>query len=315
MKKNCLAFGNGKENARGAGYAPGTFKRFLFATNGLFAAAHEAQQEQEHVDEVEIQAQRAHDHGLAGKFGTAQVLIFALQALRVIGGKAGENQHADEAHGERQRARLQEDVDHAGDDQADHAHDQECTHALQVLLGGVAEQAETGEGPCRGEEGRGDAFARIDEEDRRQRQAHHRGEGPEHQLQRSLAELVHAEAHREDEAQRRQRNDPHQRTAGEGQRQAAARGQHGDQSGQQHARSHIIVNLEHVGAQARIEGFLPGNGVASARHRAEALPLVGVVPIGHVSATPFGGAVIRAAPGRNIGTLARDFKRNRNPHG
>ena len=315
MKKNCLAFGNGKENARGAGYAPGTFKRFLFATNGLFAAAHEAQQEQEHVDEVEIQAQRAHDHGLAREFGTAQVLIFALEALRVIGGQAGEDQHAQEADGQRQRARLQEDVDHAGDDQADHAHDQESPHALQVLLGGVAEQAQAREGACRCEEGRSDALARIDEENRRQRQTHDRGESPEHDLQRTAAELVDAEAHGEDESEWRQRHQPHQRTAGECERQSATRGKHGNKAGEQNARGHVIVNLEHVSPQARIESFLPGNGVASARHRAEALPLVGVVPIGHVSATPFGGAVIRAAPGRNIGTLARDFKRNRNSHG
>ena len=35
----------------------------------LFAAAHEAQQEQEHVDEVEIERQRAHDRGLAEEVG------------------------------------------------------------------------------------------------------------------------------------------------------------------------------------------------------------------------------------------------------
>src|SRR3546814_3526743 len=35
----------------------------------LFAAAHKVEQEGEHVDEVEIERQRAHDHRLADKVG------------------------------------------------------------------------------------------------------------------------------------------------------------------------------------------------------------------------------------------------------
>src|SRR6188474_3363465 len=48
--------------------AGGSLRRpsyFWSATAGLAAIAHEAQQELEHVDEVEIEGQRPHDHGLA----------------------------------------------------------------------------------------------------------------------------------------------------------------------------------------------------------------------------------------------------------
>src|SRR6185295_2916964 len=39
----------------------------------LAAVAHEAQQELEHVDEVEIEAERAHDHGLALHLGPGDI--------------------------------------------------------------------------------------------------------------------------------------------------------------------------------------------------------------------------------------------------
>src|SRR3546814_5325467 len=56
----------------------------------LFAAAHKVEQEGEHVDEVEIERQRAHDHRLADKVGPADMEIHALDLLRVIGVEAGE---------------------------------------------------------------------------------------------------------------------------------------------------------------------------------------------------------------------------------
>src|SRR3546814_5455338 len=47
----------------------------------LFAAAHQVEQESEHVDEVEIERQRAHDHRLADKVGRSEEHTSELQSL------------------------------------------------------------------------------------------------------------------------------------------------------------------------------------------------------------------------------------------
>src|SRR3546814_8700417 len=78
---------------------------------------------------------RAHDHRLADKVGPADIEIHALDLLRVIGGEAREQQHADDADREAERARLHEHVDHHRDQDADDAHDQEGAEARQILLG------------------------------------------------------------------------------------------------------------------------------------------------------------------------------------
>src|SRR5690606_41380703 len=56
------------------------------------AAAEQPQQEQEQVDEVEVQRQRARDRQVPG---AAVDQIDLLDLLGVIGGQAGEDQHAD----------------------------------------------------------------------------------------------------------------------------------------------------------------------------------------------------------------------------
>jgi hypothetical protein len=64
-------------------------------------------------------------------------------------------------------------------------------------------------------------------------------------------------------------------------------------------------------AQARVEGFAPGNGVASARDRAEARPsLLSVVPIGHFNPTPLCGHLrtTRPAPWRQYRLCGGDFQ-------
>src|SRR3546814_18214225 len=62
-----------------------------------------------------IERQRAHDHRLADKVGPADIEIHALDLLRVISGEAREQQHADDADREAERARLHEHVDHHRD--------------------------------------------------------------------------------------------------------------------------------------------------------------------------------------------------------
>src|SRR3546814_5439629 len=99
-------------------------------------------QEGEHVDEVEIEVQRPHHHRLAHEVGAADHEINALDLLRIIGGQAGEQQYADDADRQAERARLHEHVDDHRDEDADDAHDQEGAEARQVLLGRIAVEAE-----------------------------------------------------------------------------------------------------------------------------------------------------------------------------
>src|SRR6266436_4015003 len=61
---------------------------------GSAAIAEEAQHEQEQVDEVEVERQRAH-HGLAADNGSVlHRIVHLLDALRVPCGEPGEDEHA-----------------------------------------------------------------------------------------------------------------------------------------------------------------------------------------------------------------------------
>src|SRR3546814_10826398 len=92
-------------------------------------------QEGEHVDEVEIEVQRPHHHRLAHEVGAADHEINALDLLRIIGGQAGEQQYADDADRQAERARLHEHVDDHRDEDADDAHrSEEHTSELQSLM-------------------------------------------------------------------------------------------------------------------------------------------------------------------------------------
>ena len=110
---------------------------------GLVAVAEQTQQHEEHVDEVEIQTQRAQDGAPTDGQTVVQRGAFAhgAQLLRVIGRKAREHNDADDADGEIHGAVAQEDVDDAGQDNAPQPHDQKAAHAGQVTLGHRAVQA------------------------------------------------------------------------------------------------------------------------------------------------------------------------------
>src|SRR5689334_6780382 len=60
------------------------------------AAAEDAQQQQEQVNEVEIERQRAEDAGLAARFAIERgIRSDPLDLLRVIGGQPHEDKHAE----------------------------------------------------------------------------------------------------------------------------------------------------------------------------------------------------------------------------
>src|SRR3546814_1901220 len=80
--------------------------------------------------------------------------------------------------------------DLARHDQAHQAHDQEGAEARQVALRGVAVKAEATECGRACKEGRSDRRARVNEEDRRQRQAHRHGIGRSEEHTSELQSLM-----------------------------------------------------------------------------------------------------------------------------
>ena len=62
----------------------------------LASAAKQLQQHHEHVDEVEVEIESAHDCCLrCRRHVTHHLMVAILDPLRVVGGEAGEHQHAD----------------------------------------------------------------------------------------------------------------------------------------------------------------------------------------------------------------------------
>src|SRR6185369_15228420 len=138
--------------------APGTFKIVRQNRPDAWksaAVAEQTQEEQEHVDEVEIQRQRAENDRLARKIATLDLVIHQLQLLRIPRGETSEDQHAKDADREVQTARLEEKVDDRGQDDPDQAHRHEGAHPRKIALRGVADEAEPRERAGRGEEGLG----------------------------------------------------------------------------------------------------------------------------------------------------------------
>ena len=179
----------------------------------------------------------------------------------------------------------------AGDNDAEQAHDQERAHPRQIALGRVAVEAKRAEGRRRHEEHLRDRGRRVAQEDRGERGAHHGCEQPEHQLRRAEAHLVDAPGEEEDEAQGRQRDDPHerrrkQRLSERGQIHAPMQREHaaartrgqrrvgghgigeddvGNNARQGHAGGHVVVDAQHVCAQTFVYGDVGARTHASLR--------------------------------------------------
>src|SRR5687768_15571682 len=79
LARRRIARGGGLEKKRPGVSAGPSFVRRAW---GSVAIAHEAQQEEEQVDEVEIEGQRPHDDRLAGIIGAGDGEIHALDLLR-----------------------------------------------------------------------------------------------------------------------------------------------------------------------------------------------------------------------------------------
>ena len=132
------------------------------------AIAKELQQEHEEVDEVEIEVQRPHDRGFCQPFavhGMRMGDIIGFDLLRVIGGQAGKDKHANGGDRELKAGGAQEDVHDGGQHETQHTHDQERAPAGDVFLGGVAPERQAREGNSRHQKGLHDREIGEDEED------------------------------------------------------------------------------------------------------------------------------------------------------
>ncbi len=162
--------------------APGLFlsKNYFL----LAAFAEEAKQHDEQVDEVEIEPKRAHDRSLARDLAAHAYRVALFDLLCVIGGKASEDDHADNRDHEVHHGRLHEQIYQHRDDDADQPHEQERAPAGEIALGGVAPKAHGAEGRRGDEEHARDASAGIHEEDWRKSNSHHGRKNPEGKLSR-----------------------------------------------------------------------------------------------------------------------------------
>ena len=141
-------------------------------------------------------------------------------------------------------------------------HEQERPHARKVTFGRVAPERKRAERSGGDEEGADDALARVDEEDRRQGQTHQSRIDPEGCLCRSHAHVLNAEAQEEHQRKRCENDNPaegagidelaesRELAVGDGKVERAK----GCKAGDRQAERHKVVDADHIGAQALVDG-------------------------------------------------------------
>src|SRR5216684_62614 len=103
-------------------------------SESLAAASEEAKQREEQIHEVEVEHQRA-AHAQAGRAGVAGPGVHLTKLLRVIGGQAGENDHAGARPNEGEAFAVPEQLDHAGDHYPEQADEKKASPGAEILLG------------------------------------------------------------------------------------------------------------------------------------------------------------------------------------
>ena len=160
----------------------------------VVAVAEEAQQEQEHVDEVQIQRERTEQGAAADGKAVVHGRAFTHHAelLGVERGEAGEDDDAEHADGEVHGGVAEEGVHEAGQQDAPQAHHEEAPHAGEVTLGHHAEYAHAAEHACGDDEGLSHGSAGIDQKHRAEEHAHESGVQQEQARGRTGGENVHS---------------------------------------------------------------------------------------------------------------------------
>lgn len=161
--------------------------------NQSVAAAKDAQQVQEQVDEVEIERQGTHRGDLAEHRGVG-LGTHALDSLGIPCGKSHKDEYTSHTDAPCHHGALQEDVDNHADKQSDESHEHEGAKLGQVLTGGVAHDGHHAEHASSDGKGQGDASACVNQQDGRQGDAVQDAVGIEQRGGGAAAQLVDAGA-------------------------------------------------------------------------------------------------------------------------
>lgn len=167
--------------------------------------ADEAQEMQEHVEEVEVETQRAEDDS-PRRVSAPLLEIYLLEHLHVVGDEAREQQYRETADGVVERRRLEEDAHDERDEEADQRRQKESPEAGEISFGRVAPQRAPSEHRRSDEEDAQDALARVRVEHRCEGHAVESGEDREDDRRRGCAEL-RSQAHPRQEDHHRQLDD------------------------------------------------------------------------------------------------------------
>src|ERR1700687_4450866 len=99
----------------------------------LPAASEESEQREEQIHEVEVEHQSA-AHAQAGCAGVAGPGMHLAKLLRVIGGQAGEDDHASARPNEGETFAVPEQLDHACDHHPEQADEKKGSPGAEILL-------------------------------------------------------------------------------------------------------------------------------------------------------------------------------------
>jgi hypothetical protein len=136
------------------------------AAGRLSPLTHEAEQEQKHIDEIEVEHQSAVDGKTRGHRGIAlNGDGHRFQSLGVVSGQAGKDDDAGVGNDPVEGAAGDEDIDDGGDDQADQGHEQNFAHGGEIGFCDHSIDAHHAEHRGAGDERAGDAGQGVDEKD------------------------------------------------------------------------------------------------------------------------------------------------------
>ena len=140
------------------------------------AAAEDAKNIEEEVNEVEIEVERSDRSQFVGHGGVEIGACESLHLLGVPGGETGEDQHSDNRDNPLECGIGKENIDYARDDQADKGHEQEAAYLRKISLCEISIDRHRAERTGSDEECIDNRTHSVYEENRGKRDSHQGGE-------------------------------------------------------------------------------------------------------------------------------------------
>lgn len=214
------------------------------------AVAEQAQQEQEHVDEVEVQGKRTEQSAAADGKAVVHGSAFAHHAelLGIKSSETGEDDHAEHADGEIHGGVAEEHVHKARQQNTPQAHHEEAAHAGKITLGDHAEHAHAAEHACGDNEGLSHGSTGVHQKHRAEEHAHERGIQQEETCGRTRGK--HMDSGRDVHGQTDNGHHEQNHHDGVGEQELhdghVGRGKHRRKGGDAESHGHPQINLLHV---------------------------------------------------------------------